>query len=119
LSGSKLPNGLPQLVKALRHLLHLFRVDGSGWGRRDRIRLSSSILWTGQRLRPACDRLLDLRRPAEFRGPCGDYLLAISLPSQGASNTNANRDQVTNEYSQGRCLKGFAEFAARIGLYLS
>jgi hypothetical protein len=77
---------------------------------------------TGQRLRPACDRLLDLRRPAEFRGPCGDYLLgipAISLPSQGASNANANRDQETNERSQGRYLKGSAEFDARIGLYLS
>ena len=118
LSGSKLPNGLPQLVKALRHLLHLLRVDGSGWRRRDRLwgglrsrcrllgllhrRLSSSIFRTGQRLRPACDHLLDLRRPAEFRGPCGDYLLAISLPSQGASNTKENRDQETNERAQGR-----------------
>jgi hypothetical protein len=137
LSSSKLPNGLPQLVEALRHLLHLLRVDGSGWRRRDRLwgglrnrcrllgllhRLSSSIFRTGQRLRPACDRLLDLRRPAEFRGPCGDYLLgipAISLPSQGASDANANRDQETNERSQGRYLKGSAEFDARIGLYLS
>jgi hypothetical protein len=64
----------------------------------------------------------DLRRPAEFRGPCGDYLLgilAISLPSQGASDTNANRDQETNERSQGRCLKGSSDSSARIGLYLT
>src|SRR4029077_14038186 len=132
-------NGLPQPVEALRHLLRLLRVEGGGgWRRRDRLwrglrnrcrflgllhgRPSSSVFRTGQRLRPARDRLPDLRRPAEFRGPCGDYLLgilAISLPSQGASDTNANRDQETNERSQGRCLKGSSDSSARIGLYLT
>jgi hypothetical protein len=129
LSGSEPPNGLPQLVEALRHLLRLLRVEGGGgWRRRDRLwrglrnrcrflgllhrRPSSSVFGTDQRLRPVRDRLPDLRRPAELRGPCGDYLLgilAISLPSQGTSDTNANRDQVTNKCSQGRCLKGSSD----------
>jgi hypothetical protein len=85
-------------------------------------RPSSSVFRTGRRLRPTRDRLPDLRRSTEFRGPCSDYLLgilAISLPSQGAGDTNANRDQETNERSQDRCLKGSSNSGARIGLSLT
>ena len=98
LSGGEPLNGLSQPVEALRHLPCLLRVEGGGgWHRRDRPwrglrnrcrflgllhrRLSSSVFGTGQRLRPARDRLPDPGRPAELRGPCGDYpfgLLAIA-----------------------------------------
>jgi hypothetical protein len=64
--------------------------------------LSSSVFGTGRRLgpakllNPARDHLLGLRRPAKFRGTCSYYplgCLAVRLPSQGASDTNTNRNQ--------------------------
>src|SRR4029077_8743952 len=126
LSGSEPLNGLPQRVESLRHLLRPLRVEGGdGWhARRDRLwrsvrngrrlpglrrgRSSSGVFGTGQRLRPARDLLPDPRRPAEFWCPCRDCLLgllAVGLPSQGASNTNTNRDQVTNNRSRSSTIR--------------
>ena len=50
LSGSKPPNGLPQLVEALRHLLRLLRVEGGGgWLRCIRLlaRFAQQVLLAG------------------------------------------------------------------------
>ena len=112
LTCGELFDGLPQRCEILNHLLHLRRVEGGSGGRfgRDRCRRS---LRHGFHLREGCrrlrptellnpvrDHLLGLRRPAKFRGRCRDYLfgcLTVGLPSQGASDTNADRDQVTNE----------------------
>src|SRR5689334_22560982 len=84
------------------YLLYLLRVEGSG-----RL-LRCDLLWRslrnrcrftfdGRLLRPACDHLLRLRRPAKFWSPCRDYLLcclAVRLPSKDGCKTNAKCDQV-------------------------
>jgi hypothetical protein len=89
LSGSELPNGLPQLVEALRHLLHLLRVDGSGWRRRDR-------LWGG--LRSRCRLLGFLHRLSSsiFQEPASDFVqLAIVCLTSGDQPSSGARVAIT------------------------
>jgi hypothetical protein len=109
LTCGELFDGLPQRCEILNHLLHLRRVDGRERLRRDS--LGSNFFgigrWFGPANRPVRDHLLGLRRPAKFRGRCRDYLfgcLTVGLPSQGASDTNADRDRVTNERRDARLL---------------
>ena len=72
-------------------------------------RPNSGAFGTGRLLRPAKlqhptrDHLLALRRPAEFRSLCRNYLLgrlAITLPSQGGCDTNTYCDEVGNKASR-------------------
>jgi hypothetical protein len=103
LTRGELLNGFPQRAQALRYLLQLLWVEGSGSRRFRR-----DVLWcslrngyrllfgTGRWLRPA-DRdptrndLPGPRRPTKFRSLCRNYLLAciaVRLPSQSGCNTN-------------------------------
>ena len=127
LTSGELLHGLPQRCQTLRYLLDLFRVDRGGEGRfrRDRLRRSlrngchlrrlqrgrpnGNVFGTRQWLRPtklldpARDHLFGFRRPAKLWGAGRDDLLgrlAVGLPGQSASDTNADRNQVTNESSR-------------------